>query len=222
MGRRNSVSSTWFTFISLHAQAHSVDPLMGGLFTQSPAGWRWSFYLNLVAGGVIVPIYLIWLPRLRTNPESSGWERIKKIDFIGATLFAGAFMSGIMAISFGGATYPWSSGPVIGLFCCSIVLWTLFAVQQKSIIFTTKVDRLFPVHAMKTLEMWVLIAQTAAAIAVLFIALNYVPLYYQFIRGESALSAAVDMLPLICASMVAILIMGSLMPKTGYYIPRFL
>ena len=179
--------------------------------------------MNLVFGAVAIPIYLFCLPNCEVNSsEGSTWDRIKQVDYAGALLFASAFISAIMAISFGGAQYPWSNGRIIGLFCCSGVLWTLFVVQQAFSLFTTKQQRVFPASVMQTREMWVLILQTASAIAVQFVTLNYIPLYFQFVRGESALRAAVDMLPLICVSIAAILLQGYFMQKLPYYIPWYL
>lgn len=174
-------------------------------------------------GAVIIPIYLFCLPNCKINfdIESSVWKRIKRIDYVGAILFAGAFTSVIMAVSFGGADFPWRSGQIIGLFCCSGILWLLFTIQQATAIFTTKRDRVFPASVMQDREMWILILQTASAIAVQFVTLNYIPLYFQFVRGESALKAAIDMLPLICVSIAAIVLQGFLMQKFPYYMPWY-
>ncbi|KAL9055930.1 MAG: hypothetical protein Q9162_003226 [Coniocarpon cinnabarinum] len=199
-----------------------TGPLIGGLFTQSAAGWRWSFYLNLLFGAVVVPIYFFCLPNCKVDSEGSVWERVKRVDYTGAVLFAGAFMSPIMAVSFGGANYPWGSGQVIGLFCCAGFLWILFAIQQATTTFTSKRDRIFPASVLQDREMWILIVQTASAIAVQFVTLNYIPLYFQFVRGESAFRAAVDMLPLICVSIAAILLQGFMMQRFPYYMPWYL
>ncbi|KAL9087211.1 MAG: hypothetical protein Q9159_003778 [Coniocarpon cinnabarinum] len=147
---------------------------------------------------------------------------VKRVDYAGAVLFAGAFMSPIMAVSFGGANYPWGSGQVIGLFCCAGFLWILFAIQQATTTFTSKRDRIFPASVLQDREMWILIVQTASAIAVQFVTLNYIPLYFQFVRGESAFRAAVDMLPLICVSIAAILLQGFMMQRFPYYMPWYL
>ena len=127
-----------------------------------------------------------------------------------------------MAVSFGGANYPWRSGQVIGLLCCAGILWIVLLIQQATTTFTTKRDRIFPASVMHDREMWILMLQTSSAIAVQFVTLNYIPLYFQFVRGETALKAAIDMLPLICVSIAAILLQGFLMQKFPYYMPWYL
>jgi hypothetical protein len=50
----------------------------------------------------------------------------------------------------------------------------------------------------------------------------YIPLYFQFVRGDSALTAAVRLLPFICLMVVFGFANGGLMSKFGYYMPWYL
>lgn len=141
----------------------------------------------------------------------------RRIDILGSVLFAGALCTGIMAVSFGGALYSWSSGAIIGVFCCSGVLWIMFGIQQATATFTKKEDRILPLHILHSWEMWILIIQTGCSISVLFITIYYIPLYFQFVRGESAIRSAVDLLPFLFTSVSAMLISGHLITSCGYY-----
>ena len=122
-----------------------------------------------------------------------------------------------MAVSFGGIIYPWNSGVIIGLFCCSSILCLLFGIQQVTTTLTTKDDRVLPVHILRSWEMWNLIIQTGSSISILFITIYYVPLYFQFVRGESATRSAVALLPFLFSSVSAMLISGRLISSLGYY-----
>ncbi|KAL8689578.1 MAG: hypothetical protein Q9218_004782 [Villophora microphyllina] len=195
-----------------------IGPPFGGAFAVTAAGWRWSFYFNLILVGITFPIFVLLLPsRKGPSPQKGLWRRIGRIDAIGSLLFAGALFSGVMALSFAGAVYPWSSGRIIALFCCSGILWILFVVQQATTTFTTTANRILPIHILLSWEMWILIIQTGCSISMLFITIFYIPLYFQFIRGESALRAAVDLLPFLFTSVSAMLISGRLMTSIGYY-----
>ena len=154
--------------------------------------------------------------KVESSPTSL-WARTRRIDIVGCLSFAGALCSGIMALSFGGALYPWRSGAIIGLFCCSGVLWLLFGIQQATATFTTKKDRILPLHILHSWEMWILIIQTGCSIGMMFITIFYIPLYFQFVRGESAIRAAVDLLPFLFTSVSAMLISGRLITSFGYY-----
>lgn len=122
-----------------------------------------------------------------------------------------------MALSFGGGAYSWASGQVIGLFCCSGSLWILFGLQQGTAIWTTKDDRILPIHVLLSVEMWVLIMQIGCPISIMFITVYYIPLYFQFVRGETAIRSAVDSLPFLITLVAAMLLSGRLIGTFGYY-----
>jgi MFS family permease len=195
-----------------------LGPSIGGAFAVTAAGWRWSFYFNLILVGVTFPVFLFILPSRKTSASPAClWARARRIDILGSVLFAGALCSGIMAVSFGGALYSWNSGAIVGLFCCSGVLWIVFGIQQATATFTTKEDRILALHILHSLEMWILIIQTGCSIGMLFITIYYIPLYFQFVRGESAIRSAVDLLPFLFTSVSAMLISGRLITNFGYY-----
>ena len=195
-----------------------LGPPLGGAFAVPAAGWRWSFYTNLILVGVTFPVFLSMLPSHRPlNAPASLWARACRIDIVGSLLFAGALCTGIMAISFGGALYSWKSGAIIGLLCCSGLLWIMFGIQQTTTTFTTGGRRILPFHILHSWEMWILITQTGCSISMLFITIFYIPLYFQFVRGESAIQSAIHLLPFLFTSVSAMLISGRLITNFGYY-----
>ena len=139
------------------------------------------------------------------------------IDFVGFVLFSSALFTLIASLSFAGAIYPWNSGRTIGLFCSTGILWFLLLSQQATTTFTTKEDRILPIHILSSWEMWNLIFQMSCSISMLFITIFYTPLYSQFVRGESALRSALDLLPFLLTSVTAMLVSGRLITSLGYY-----
>ncbi|KAL8684593.1 MAG: hypothetical protein Q9224_006249, partial [Gallowayella concinna] len=121
-----------------------LGPIIGGAFTDSSAGWRWAFYINLVIGALFAPIWFLYLPRFDPRPGVALKKRLVELDYVGTILIIGAYVSGVMAINFGGSTYPWNSGRIIGLFVTSGVLFILFGTQQGLTVFTTTERRIFP------------------------------------------------------------------------------
>ncbi|KAL8930477.1 MAG: hypothetical protein Q9208_000661 [Pyrenodesmia sp. 3 TL-2023] len=195
-----------------------IGPPVGGAFAITAGGWRWSFYFNLILVGVTFPVFLFVLPPSEpSNSHKSLWIRVRRIDLLGSLLFAGALALGITALSFGGALYALKSGLIIGLFCSSAVLWIAFSIQQITASFTSKEDRIVPVHILRSWEMWILIIQTGCSMSILFITIYYVPLYYQFVRGESTIRSAVDLLPFLFTSVFAMLASGRLITGLGWY-----
>jgi hypothetical protein len=127
-----------------------------------------------------------------------------------------------MAISFGGITYAWNSGTTIGLFVCSGVLFIIFGLQQTFAILTTVDDRIFPLQFLRSPKMLILFAQTATAVTSLLIPIYFIPLFFQFVRGDTALQAGVRLLPYICLLVFFCLFNGVMLTKFGYYMPWYL
>lgn len=169
----------------------------------------------------MAPVYLFLLPSFDPAPNTRYAKRIARFDYLGAILSIGALVSLIMAINFGGTKYAWNSGQTIALFCVSGVLFLVFAVQQKIALLTTIADRMFPVHFFNNKEALLLFVLAAACNTAAFIPIYYIPVYFQFTRGDSALDSAVRLLPLIFVLSGAILANGFLMSKLGYYQPWY-
>ena len=148
-------------------------------------------------------------------------ERLKGIDYVGAILVAGATVSGVMAISFGGALYPWNSGQTIGCFVASGVLWIALGIQQGLPLFATTETRLFPFEMIKDWELDIFFAQTAASIACAFIPIYFIPLYFQFVRNDTALQAGVRLLPFVFLMVFSTIMNGAFMAKLQIYMPWY-
>lgn len=198
-----------------------LGPVVGGGFDK--ISWRWGFYLNLIIGGLFAPVYLFLLPPF--DPQPSGMSisaRAKHFDFVGATLSIGSILCLVMAINFGNALYAWNSGQIIAMFVLSAVLLGAFIVQQKYAWLTTKTDRMFPCHLLRIKEANLLFICAAGANTAGFLPIYYIPTYFQFSRGDSALEAAVRLLPLITILSATIMANGYFMSKLGYYQPWYL
>jgi hypothetical protein len=143
------------------------------------------------------------------------------MDYLGGLLTIGAFISGVMAVSFGGITYPWNSGKIIGLFCCSGVLFILLGLQQVYTILTTTSRRIFPVEFFKSRTILILFCMTAAGGTAVFIPIYMIPIFFQFTRGDSALEAGVRLLPLIFLMIFAVITNGAILSAYGYYMPWY-
>ncbi|THV48720.1 hypothetical protein BGAL_0231g00030 [Botrytis galanthina] len=198
-----------------------IGPIIGGAFTDSSAGWRWAFYINLCIGAACAPVYLFLLPNYDPRPGVPLLHRAKEVDYLGGILIIGAFVSGVMAVSFGGVTYPWNSGKIIGLFVCSGILFIIFGIQQVFTIFTTTSRRIFPIEFLKSRTMLILFAMTSAGGTAIFIPIYMIPIFFQFTRNDSALEAGVRLLPFIILMIFAVISNGAILSAYGYYMPWY-
>ncbi|KAI8240933.1 Efflux pump patC [Colletotrichum sp. SAR 10_99] len=204
-----------------------LGPVVGGAFADSGATWRWAFYINLPIGGLAAPVYLWMLPSPDPQPGASLWQRLKEIDWIGAPLMLGAIICFTMGISFGGVMYDWDSGQEIALFVVAGVLFIVFGLQQAYCIGTTKERRLFPVELIVSRKYYrtiiLMFCITASGGCAIFVPVYFIPVFFQFTRGDSAIDAAVRLLPFIILAVFVTLLQGGVLshPSGGLYFPWF-
>ncbi|KAL4950408.1 major facilitator superfamily domain-containing protein [Aspergillus filifer] len=198
-----------------------LGPVVGGGFTESAVGWRWSFYINLFLGGAAAPVYVFLLPNKDPRPGTAFKDRGRELDVVGSILQVGALTAFILAISWGGVVYPWSSKQVIALFVVAGVLFIILGLQQVFTVFTTLERRIIPVEFFRSRTILILFASTSAAGASAFVPIYMVPLFFQFTRGDAALDAGVRLLPMIVLLVVTILANGILLSRFGYYMPWY-
>ena len=127
----------------------------------------------------------------------------------------GAIVCFVMAINFGGAVYAWNSGTEIALFVVAGVLFLAFGVQQGLSLGTTKERRIFPVTFLTSRDYArtsvLMFCCAAAGGATIFVPVYFIPLFFQFTRGDTAIEAAVRLLPFILVMVFVTITQGVLL-----------
>ncbi|PTB75233.1 MFS general substrate transporter [Trichoderma longibrachiatum ATCC 18648] len=198
-----------------------LGPVVGGSFVQSSATWRWAFYINLIVGGAFAPVYLFGLPSVHPMTGVSVLERVKKIDFLGLLLGVGTWVSFTMAFTMAGGQWPWHDGRTIGTIVAFAVVVACFALQQTFCLLTTPERRSFPVHLLRSRSQVLLYVATSSNITALFVVVYFIPIYFQFVHGDSAIEAAVRLLPFVVLTVSFNLAAGHLLSRLRYYMPIF-
>ncbi|KAK5996190.1 Efflux pump patC [Cladobotryum mycophilum] len=198
-----------------------IGPVIGGSFVESSATWRWAFYINLIVGAAFAPVYLAGLPPIHPVTGLSVMSRVKKIDFLGLFLGAGVWVSFTMAFTMAGGQWPWNDGRTITTIVVFVAVLVVFAIQQTFSLLTTPEDRSFPIHLLKSQSQVLLYIGTAANITSLFVIVYFIPIYFQFVHGDSALQAAIRLLPFVVVTVCFNLSAGHLLSKIRYYMPIF-
>jgi hypothetical protein len=196
-----------------------MGPIIGGAFNDSSATWRWAFYINLCIAGLASPIYLFLIPSIKPESSWSVSRRLRRIDYLGALLFAGGITCVLMMLGFGGVIWPWTSGRMITVYVCAGVLLILFVIQQASSFLA--VERLFPVELVKDWEMCIFFMFAAIALGNTILTIWTLPLFFQFIYGYTALRSGYYILAVASSAIAAVALAGVLLPRFPMYMPWF-
>lgn len=207
--------------VGVYGAGSVVGPVLGGAFAESSATWRWSFYINLVVGGVFAPAMVLCLPGL--NPlDLPLSKKLRTQDWIGIIIFLGGTACYAMALTFGGIKYPFNSPSTITLWVMTGILLIAFILVTVYHPGIAKEHRLYPGHFAKRMELNILQLQQFVVAGTMMATIYYTPLIFQFTRGDGALLAGIRLLPHMCCMIVVSILNGILMPKLGYYFPWYI
>jgi Major Facilitator Superfamily len=198
-----------------------LGPVVGGAFADSGATWRWAFYINLIIAGVTAPIYFLYVPSFQPRPNTKWTDKLLHLDWTGIVLNAASYVLFIVILTFGGTEWAWNSGRIIAMWVVLGVIIIAFVLQQRYSFLTSPERRIFPVQFLKRRTFILSYFGTAAAATGLFTAVYYIPLFFQFVRSDTAIEAAVRLLPCVLVTVTVVMINGILMPILGYYMPWY-
>jgi hypothetical protein len=168
-----------------------------------------GFYINLPIGGVIILVLLfVTLPEPKAANAPLPTRHIirQKLDLIGFSIFAPAVIQLLLALNYGGNQHPWNSATVIGLFCGSGAMFIFFLGWE----YRTGREAMFPLY---------MVSQRIVLSSCLFMfflggmnacATYYLPLYFQVVKGVSAMISGVSTLPSIISQLILVIFSGFL------------
>lgn len=181
-----------------------VGPLLGGYFTEGP-GWRWAFWINLPIGIIAIAI-TIWKLDLPRRKQKLEW------DYLGTLFMIIATTALVMATTWGGNRYAWSSPEIltmIGVFIVATIILVLVELRAK--------NPLIPMSFFTKRNFWLPTAAGFVMGIAMFGVLAYLPTYMQMVHGLGATAAGYMMIPMMVGMMGTSIISGRRITATGKY-----
>lgn len=190
---------------ALFALGSVLGPFLGGFIVDN-VDWRWVFFVNAPLGVIAIAVTMVEFPRVAKGD-------LKRVDYPGVIALIGALTPALLVMTWGGSTYAWTSRMIFCLAALSFVSLVAFILAERK-----AEDPVLPLHLFRGSIF------TFGSIGLLIIAMGlfgavaYVPLFLQAVIGMNATNSGITLIPLMAGLMMALMVSGFLVKRTGYKI----
>ncbi|KAI1779316.1 MFS general substrate transporter [Hypoxylon cercidicola] len=195
-----------------YAIGMAIGPVVGGAIVQNTT-WRWVFYINLPVGGVSFSLLWLFL-RVKWDKETKTRDKLKRIDVARNSLLVASTVSVLIALTWAGSEYPWSSYRVlvpliiglfglVGFFCLEGSTWVaepvmplrLFANRTSAVIYVNT-------FIVSMMNYWIFF---------------FLPLYFQGVQLSTPTRSGVQILPITLIAVPGAAVGAVALSKWGRY-----
>jgi EmrB/QacA subfamily drug resistance transporter len=187
-----------------------AGPLLGGFFSDHAkifgvTGWRWIFYINLPVGiaALLITSAALHVPKIHTT---------HKVDYSGALLLVIAVTSLLMGVSVYGPQNGWSNSRTLISGAGAIIFTALFLLREKQAKEPILPLGLFKNHTFSLTSILGFIIGAG-----MFGAIVMLPLYLQVVKGNSATTSGLKLIPFMLGIVSMSIYSGKQITKHGHY-----
>ena len=187
-----------------------AGPLLGGYFSDHAqilgvTGWRWIFYINLPFGiaALIITSISLHIPKVK---------REHSIDYLGALLLVSGVSALLLGISVYGPQDGWQASKTLLTLAAALALILIFIFQE-----SRAKEPILPLALFKNHTFSVTSFMAFIIGAGMFGAIIMLPLYLQIVKGDSATSAGLKLIPFMIGIVTMSIVSGKLITKHGHY-----
>jgi EmrB/QacA subfamily drug resistance transporter len=189
---------------SVFGLASVFGPTLGGWIVDH-IHWKWVFWVFLPVGFLAFLLIISLFPSTEKKPA-------EKIDYLGSILITFIIVPLLLAFSWAGTQYEWTSVTIIGLFIASVVSLLLFIQVERR-----AKSPVLPLDLFKN-DIFSLSNIIGFMLgAGMFGTVMYMPFFIQGVIGTSATASGLIMMPMTLSMVLSSSIIGQFITKTGKY-----
>lgn len=143
---------------------------------------------------------------VKDDKKSTLTQNLHKLDLFGAALFASAIVMFLLALQWGGQTYPWKSATVIGLFVGAFGMLSVFLAWEHRRGSTAMV----PLTMLGKRVVYSSCLVQFFQVANLMVTTYYLAIWFQVVKGATPTLSGVYLLPSIFSQMIFAIVSGNL------------
>ena len=182
-----------------------IGPTLGGFITDN-LSWNWIFYVNIPIGLPVLVLIILMFPSIRPEVES------RKLDYPGMVALILAVVPILLALSWGGVQYGWTSSPVLGLLAFGAIMTVAFVIIERR-----AESPIMPLEIYRDRVVATSLIVTFLTGFGMFGGIIFVPLFFQGVLGASATSSGSFLTPMMLGIVVGATISGQTLARAGGY-----
>ncbi len=197
-------------FLAVFGTSSVLGPVAGGFLAGQNTilgitGWRWVFLINVPIG--IIALYVVF-----RNLHVHQTRVHHRIDWAGAFTLVVALVP-LLIVAEQGQTWGWDSTKAIVCYVVGVVGVIAFLFAERA----AGTEALLPTRLFSNRASGVPLVLGAFIGMGMFGSLTTLPLWFQIVRGDTPMRSGLSMLPLTAGIMIASIISGQLISRTGRY-----
>ncbi len=194
--------------LAVFASSSVLGPVIGGFFASIDtvfgiSGWRWIFLINVPIGAIALTLVLLTLnvQNVRVN---------HRVDWAGAAAIVTGLVP-LLLVAEQGRDWGWASPAALACYVIGVAGIGLFLFVEAR----AGDEALIPLRLFRDRTFALTTAGGVIVGMAMFGGMMTLPLYMQIVHGASPMKSGLMMLPLVMGIMVASIVSGTLISRTG-------
>ena len=182
-----------------------VGPTLGGFIIDS-LGWQWIFFVNIPIGIIALSLIIPYLPKFGVIVKE------KVMDYMGIITFTGSLTSFLVALTFSQQNTVISPALLDSLWIFSVIMFSGFIYAERK-----AKEPVLPLYLFKNSVFTISSVSVFLSGAITLASTVYIPLFLQSVQGLSPSSSGAYLTPLMFTMIIAAILSGQIISKTGTY-----